>query len=687
MQYPLSLAPLLPAAGCLAAGILFSMALPAEYQLAATVICVVVAILSALINRRVIAVMIGALCVGMVTFIVHNRSEDAAMIADKEVTAKGYIESVGESNTAQILTVVLNSCITSESNQRLSAKGLKVSLAYPSFTPEMLAGETVRFTATLHTVNSIPVVPDEIDIPASMRNRGIMLQALVKPDSIQYLPDEPTFHAYIARTARKITDIIYRSPLSAPSKEFLATAIMGDSKTLTAYAREEFTRAGIAHVLALSGLHAGIIATLALIILWPLKLTRAAHFIPLIIIIILWGFAILTGLSPSVTRAVIMATSLLGARMLQRRHSSINSLALAAIIILVFDPLAILSASFILSFSAVMGIIVFAEKLNPISRRHRFAYTFASIITVTIAAMLATSLISSWIFHTFPIYFILANLLTSPLLPLIIGGGVTMIVFGAFGWYPEALCYTVDLLYFILSQITHLIASLPGAIIDNIYLSEAENLAIAITIISLALLLHLHRKAYGVAAVLSGMFAIILFIIPKPVINDFGVRIVPQPYHTNIVVSSPEVLDIITTADRHDHSAVEADAKKLYRNHIGKRGITDLRVSSESSQSSLHTFNYPILSTRQNTIFIANNDDALSDAFSTDGQIDILLVCRGFRGNIVNLVEKLHPESIILSSDIDKRRSRKYQEQLLTSKFTNIRDLATKPFTAGEPPL
>ena len=221
--------------------------------------------------------------------------------------------------------------------------------------------------------------------------------------------------------------------MSDPTIAFYIATITGDDSFLTDDSREEYSRSGLAHILALSGLHVAIIATVIAALLFPLHLMRQRKLRYIITIVILWIYAIVTGLSPSVTRAVVMTSMFLIALMIERRNSSLNALCFAALVILLFSPMSLYSIGFQLSFCAVASILIFANRMNPISPRHKIAYHFTSLITVSISAMIGTGLISAYYFHTFPVYFLLSNIIVLLILPFVLGGGILLTLLLAFG--------------------------------------------------------------------------------------------------------------------------------------------------------------------------------------------------------------------------------------------------------------
>ncbi len=664
----------MPVAIAIAAGIFICGLIPYEWHIYIAIAAVGITVIIALLGHRSIAIIAGAAAVGIVAFAVADGRPDADKIIGRHATARGIVIDHKMSNSGQILTVRVTEC-QMDGGERLHPANLLVSVAYPSFSPEIEKGEEVIFTSTFSAVESQIHLPDELDIAQMMHDRGIWAQTLVKPDSLRYLTGNHSLYGRTSRAGRRITEIIFRSPLSSQAKEFLATTVAGQSESLSPDIRESFTRGGLAHVLALSGLHAGIVMGLVMIVLWPLKLTRARRYIPAMVIVILWMFALVTGMSASVTRATVMATVMLCALMLQRRHSPFNALCLAAILILIFDPLALKSTGFMLSFLAVAGILIFSEKLNPVSRRNRMLYPIVAAIAVTVSAMLATGLVSAYTFHTFPVYFLIANIAAAPLLPLIVGAGVILMVCGAAGWYPDALCSTIDTLCRWLMAITDRVATLPGATVDNIYLRVPELLCAIAAIIALAFALHRHRKILWITTATLTLCTILLMGIPREK-SGFGVRIVPTAYRTDIIASAPEAVDIITTASQRDHDAILEESLLKYRHHMGMRGIETMRVGNRRAENSVCRFDYPILETATRRIVIADRDSIRVP----QGQVDILLVCRGFKGDILTLARMIKPDTVMLSTDLTPARRNRYHTECEAAGLA-VRNLAENPYS------
>lgn len=177
---------------------------------------------------------------------------------------------------------------------------------------------------------------------------GILLGAAAdKPVAVRY----PDARAPLAES-------IYASPLSGPAAAFAVTTLVADGRYLPQNIRDDFRGAGMAHVLALSGFHAGVVALLAMWLTRPMLLGRSGRRLRVVVVLCaVWGFAWLGGMSASLMRASVMISLLLVSRCIGRYSSPVNSLAVAAIVILLWRPSALYDVGFQLSFAAVAGIL------------------------------------------------------------------------------------------------------------------------------------------------------------------------------------------------------------------------------------------------------------------------------------------------------------------------------------------
>ena len=341
-----------------------------------------------------------------------------------------------------------------------------VSLTIPSFEKKFYPGDTISFLANLQVPE--PRNNRENDFSKWSKLNGTSYTAFASPDSITVSP--PPFHhlRLLAQMRESLNSILARTKLNDKTYEFLNAAIIGDTSSLSDDTRQVFSTTGVAHILALSGLHVGIISGIILIILSPLCLIGARRTRIIIALILLWVYAIITGASPSVTRAVIMATAVGIGFAFGKRNFALNSLCLAAIILLLYNPRQIIMPGFQMSFVAAAAIIS-VSPLISINRQQRARYYIVSSLIVTIVATICTGAIAAFHFHSFPLYFIISNLPAVAILPFILSGGILIIILEFCGIPSGWICAFTDFTYNILLHFITFISKLPGASIQGVH--------------------------------------------------------------------------------------------------------------------------------------------------------------------------------------------------------------------------
>jgi len=214
----------------------------------------------------------------------------------------------------------------------------------------------------------------------------------------------------------------------------IQSLVLGERGGLPEETRQGFARSGVIHVLAVSGLHVGFVILVCFAIFTLLRLPPTVR--TLLTLLVLFLYVYLTNVRPSVVRAAVMGGLLLIGHDLQRRTPVTNTLALAALVILILNPLALFQASFQLSFAAVLGIVFFYRPLEQLLflgplrtiRRHAVGRYTLALLAVSLAAQLGTLPLSAFYFGRIPLVGLLANLLVIPLVFLVVGFAATALI-------------------------------------------------------------------------------------------------------------------------------------------------------------------------------------------------------------------------------------------------------------------
>ena len=217
----------------------------------------------------------------------------------------------------------------------------------------------------------------------------------------------PSFSLYsrIRRLQEKLINDLNQQNISAESKQLLAALLLGAKKSVTKPIASQFSRLGLSHILALSGLHIsllyGVCAFLVSFLFKHQPITQS-----LLLSLVILFYAVLTGLSPSVMRASLMFLLYAFTLLVDRRTSVYNVIFLSAFILLVFQPNLLYSVGFQLSYMAVIGIVYFYTKFAKYSRVKPYFLQFVfGISIVSIAAQLSTGILSVYYFNSFPFSF------------------------------------------------------------------------------------------------------------------------------------------------------------------------------------------------------------------------------------------------------------------------------------------
>jgi competence protein ComEC len=352
-----------------------------------------------------------------------------------------------------------------------------------------------------------PSNPGEFDYERFLSFRNIYHQHFLKAENVLYLKNDPpsTIMAYALR-ARDWADKTLKSFVEGEREQAIASAlVLGvvdglDNELLNAYAAT-----GAMHVLAVSGLHISIIYMILLWMLKPLYKFRSGPWILAVIsLFVLWGYAFITGLSPSVLRAVTMFSFMAIARPTHQSTNIYNTLAASAFCLLVFDPYLIMSVGFQLSYLAVLGIVYlqpgFYQLWEP---RSWLSDEVWKITSVSIAAQIATFALGLLYFHQFPNYFLLSNLLVIPGSFVVLILGIVILVVS----FVSALASILGLLLMwvikLLNIVVFTVEAFPFSLIEDIHITTFQCWLLMGIIITFILLFEYKRFYYSTAALVG----------------------------------------------------------------------------------------------------------------------------------------------------------------------------------------
>lgn len=434
----------------------------------------------------------------------------------------------------------------------------------------------------------------------------------------------------------------------------LSALTIGEKRDFPQELKESYAAAGASHVLALSGLHLGILYLL-LTMLLPLR-GRAIWKIVLretVIVVALWSFAYIAGLSASVVRSAILFSLMSLGRCLRQDSSSVSSLAFAAIAMLLFSPHLLFDVSFQLSFSAVLAILLLTPHLQRLLKTddHGVLYRYvANLFILTFAAQIGTLPFVWYHFGVLPLYSLLTNIFVVPLAFVIIALTLLMLLTSFIA--PLRLLFTALLQYItgVMNDGIAWVASLPGASLSLPSITAWEALLVALFIVALSYAF-INRKLWPalLAVGCMGVMSVVNIAVGDKEENPYGVIV----YNNNknpllhIVASGGENW-LLSTVPQLDAEYEYSSTPYIKREKLPEPVWVDGDYECDAFVSKNGAVMYGGMK-----IKLLADDLWRENIFAEP--VDVLILGRGFLGPIEELVEVYPSACILLDASLYKR--------------------------------
>lgn len=474
-----------------------------------------------------------------------------------------------------------------------------------------------------------PSNPYQFDYKKYLKNLGVFHQVRISEKQILQRSNGPTsLRGFSENIRNHIIHKLSETPIEKAQRVIIQALILGQRKDISKEMYGEYIAAGALHILAVSGLHVGI---LFLILSWLFKPLEYLKFgkqaKSVLLLLFLWGFAILAGLSPSVVRAVTMFSFFGLAGMLDRPTNSFNTLFLSFFTLLVFNPNWLYHVGFQLSYLAVFFILwIQPELYKSYIPKFYLDKLLWGIITVTLAAQIGIAPLSLYYFHQFPGLFFITNLVILPFLAIILAGGLLVIILTIIGQLPNSLALGYNWLIKQLNGFVHWIAQQQTFIFTDISFSFSTMIAGYALIFALILWWKLKtNKAF--------------LYVPAVVAILFGVGIWENRS------SSKEQLVVFhksrTTLLGYQNDRVLTLLQNDTINYFNRFPIRDYRVGSQvtgfTSELLPRVFRY-----RNKTVLLLD-----SLGVYPSEKIDIILLTNSPKVHLERLIDSIQPTQII----------------------------------------
>lgn len=618
-------------------------------------------------RRRMAALCLFAV-VGMAAYTLRQPPE-------VEIPAEGVAVTV----TAHVADARQN-----ELNQRLVLEveegpwtGVRLLVYSHALTPVVGRGDRVAARLRLMPPDTGFKVPDEFSMGPYCRTHHIAAIAHCGEGAVMVLGYEPDISDRLGAWRDRIADFIfYRTGLRPDTAEMLCALLTGCDDFLDEDVRSDFTTAGLAHVLALSGTHLAVIAMILGLLLIPLHMVERRRVAAAVLLACLWGYVALTGASPSVVRACLMVSIVAVARLAGMASNPLNSLCVAAVLILVFDPEALFMAGFQLSFAAVAAILMFAGKIRDLGGRSQWRRLLLGWSGVCLAAVAGTALISAWHFHEMPMLFLASNLPVGLLMPWFMGLGLLKMALAVAGIHAAWLAGTLNAIYDVMTATARWVAALGFSSVGGLYFSAWWLAPYFLALILLWLAWEQRRLLPGLCAGFVVAISVIVALLIPGNVRETESYAIYDYYATTLLLRDGREAWFVTDApEKYNQSLIDRTAFRLDE-FFSRREIDSVKVVNELSRPGFRA-DGKRWTTMHSDVVLLNadwrglSDDEIRKATATaqDKEL-ILLVTTGFRGDLPKICHIAAPDRVAISRRLSEERRERLSKVLKKSGIT-----------------
>jgi len=327
---------------------------------------------------------------------------------------------------------------------------------------------------------------------------------------------------------------------------------------------QAYSNTGVVHIIAISGLHLGMIYSLLELIF---GLFKKKHWVliakPITIIAVLWGFSFMAGAAPSILRSAVMFTFVVLGECFGRRTSTYNNLALSALVIILINPFSLWDVGFQLSYGAVISIMLFSKpiaQLIPI--KNKILWGIWNLCAVSISAQILTLPLILYHFHQVPTLFLITNIVAVPLSGIILYVELVLLILSFISPFALFIGRIISFLLWIMNEFIRIVNNIPLSVISGIEISLIQTLLLYLVLISLIVWIVDSRKKWFINSLM------LLF-----VFFEFGSYDIMKKQHQHKLVvyniSKHTAIDVIdgTNCTFIGDSVVNKD-QSLYNFHI-----------------------------------------------------------------------------------------------------------------------
>ena len=374
-----------------------------------------------------------------------------------------------------------------------------ISIARSSRSQLLCYGDLIVMN-TIFTMPDVSRNPGGFDNKHYLQLKGIYRQAYVKRDRWRLLSHgnrNPVFNLALSWRDRML--MILRGD-GMKGREFAVAGalLLGYVDEIDNELRQDYSATGLMHIIVVSGMHVGIVFILLEKLLVFLNNRKRGPYIKAgVLIICIWLYAMVTGLSPPVSRASVMLSMVVIGKAMDRRPHVLNVMAASAIFLLIRQPLLLVNPGFQISYVAVTGIVLLFNPVHSLFLPNNgLVDKIWSIVAVSIVAQLSILPLCLYYFHQFPNYFIFTNIIIVPLANLIIYTGIGALALGNVPWISLVIAKVLSFMIWFLNSFIHRMASFPYAVSRGIVFTLTESIILELIIVTAIVFMFRKRKMW-----------------------------------------------------------------------------------------------------------------------------------------------------------------------------------------------
>lgn len=518
----------------------------------------------------------------------------------------------------------------------------KLLLYVPKANLETLhSGDEIWLNAAVYPVPKA-FNPYQFDYSKYLEKQNVFHQIYTQENQIKIIQRHKTLDYYIENLRNNLSKSFDIHHFEPKTKAIIDALILGQRLELDKETIADYSNAGVIHILAISGLHISIIYFFIVFLLKPLKRVKFGAEIQLLIVLaILWLFALLTGLPASVTRAVTLFSFISIGNYFNQSKAIYNALAISAFLILLVKPNAIFDIGFQLSYAAVLSIVLFQPFYKKFYfSENKIAVYFTDTILVSLAAQIGVLPLSLYYFNQLPLLFLLANLVIIPLSSLVLIAGIVILPLNYV--FPSVAVFLGKILEFsihFMNDYIHWIAQFKSGIITNISFSGWLTFSMYLVIVAFIYWMY-HTKVKNIKYVLASVLLFQLsYISVKWNENQGSELVVFNEKSTLIGIKNQNSVIAFTDIPENHNTTL---------NHYTRGTFSDsLRI-------------FPM----QNAISFQNKRILVIDSlgiYKTSIPPEIIILTQNPKINLSRLIRKIKPKEIIADKSNYKNTVKRWE--------------------------